>query len=401
MKPKLPIFFQDPFRRFLFLCLAALYAGLLLWGNGQTARPSLEKVEVHYFFHPQCPHCHAQAGFNQKLKERYPALRWVEHDLSRPGEAAIFWEMASRFGVNREAAGIPATFFGDFHFIGYEGAETTGKEIESALAGYGAGQEEKILPSQGAGRATDSAVQVPFLGRVDLRNYSLGTPAVLLGLIDGFNPCAMWVLVYLISLLATLQEKSKVWLLAGSFVFASGVLYFLFLSAWLNAFLVLGYLRPLTLLVGVFALGMGVINLREFFLSRGAPVCEVGDLESRNRTKGRVERIVVSPLNLAAVLGIVALAFVVNSIEFVCSAGIPAVFTHLLALTPLSPLRHYGYLLLYDFFFMLDDLVIFGMAAFAVQSRWGERYSRWGRLVGGAILLVLGILLALFPHLLR
>ena len=117
------------------------------------------------------------------------------------------------------------------------------------------------------------SVSLPFLGEVRLAELSLPVLAVLLGLADGFNPCAMWALVYLLSLAASLRDRKKIWLLVGSFVLASGVLYFLFMTAWLKVFLLVGYLRPLTIAIGLGALLVGVYDLRSFSITRGGPVC--------------------------------------------------------------------------------------------------------------------------------
>jgi hypothetical protein len=211
----------------------------------------------------------------------------------------------------------------------------------------------------------------------------------------------MWVLAYLISLIATLKDRRKTWLIVGSFIFASGVLYFLFMTAWLNVFLVVGYLSPLTIAIGLVAIGGGIMNIREFIKTKGAIVCEVQSPESRTKTMNKMERIVHSPITFATIVGIVALAFVINSIEFACSAAIPAVFTHILSLNNLSTFQYYAYILLYVSFFILDDLIIFGVAAFAINSKFGDRYVRYSKPVGGTIMLVLGALILFVPNLLR
>ncbi len=244
-------------------------------------------------------------------------------------------------------------------------------------------------------------VALPVFGAIRLADFSLPALAVLLGLADGFNPCAMWALVYLLSLLVSLQDRRKIWLLVGSFVLASGVLYFLFMTAWLNVFLLLGYLRPLTIAIGAGALVIGAMDLRAFVLTRGAPVCAVGSPDLKKRTMGRMERLVAAPLSLASFLGIVALAFTVNAIEFACSAGLPAIFTHTLSLRQLSVSQYYGYILLYDFFFMLDDLLIFSLAAFTLRTTMASGYVQYGKLVGGIILVGLGLVMLLAPEMLR
>lgn len=244
-------------------------------------------------------------------------------------------------------------------------------------------------------------VSLPLVGEIRLAALSLPALAVLLGLADGFNPCAMWALVYLLSLLVTLQDRRKIWLLVGSFVLASGVLYFLFMTAWLNVFLLLGYLRPLTIVIGAGALVIGAMDLRAYVMTRGAPVCAVGGADLKKRTMGRMERLVAAPLSLASFLGVIALAFTVNVIEFACSAGLPAIFTHTLSLRQLSAPQYYGYILLYDFFFMLDDLLIFSFAAFTLRTTMASGYARYGKLVGGLVLLGLGLVMLFAPEILR
>lgn len=244
-------------------------------------------------------------------------------------------------------------------------------------------------------------VDVPFIGEIDAKDFSLPVLAIILGLVDGLNPCAMWVLVYLISLVTTLKDHRKIWLIVGSFVFASGVLYFLFMTAWLNAYLFMGYVRQLTLLVGFFALWAGIVSIYESIKNRGQPTCEIGNSESKSKTMDRIRKVALAPLSVGSFFAIIALAFVVNSIEFLCSAAIPAVFTYILSISPLSTLQYYMYILLYDFCFMFDDLLIFSTAAFAATSTLGEKYAVYTKPIGGVLMLGIGIILIFFPTVLR
>ncbi len=387
--------YQDPFKRYLVIALVAIGAVLLLTGQ-EAAKPSAtEGLEVHFFYLPGCSHCHEQEPFNDKLANEYPSIHFIYHDAMKPEESALLAEMLASVGEKGNPE-FPVTIFGGQAFMGWESEETTGKAIETALQQCLAGD----CPQTGS-ETPDDEVALPIIGKIRLLDYSLPALAVVLGLVDGFNPCAMWVLAYLISLIMTLGDRRKIWLLVGSFVFASGVLYFLFMTAWLNAFLLIGYFRPMTIIIGSVALGAGIVNIREFVRTKGAIACEVGDAESRKNTMSRMQKVVFSPLTLGTIAGIVGLAFVVNSIEFVCSSALPAIFAHVLSLSDLSTLQYYAYILLYVFFFMLDDLIIFGAAALAMTSSLGDRYAKYCRPVGGAILILLGALLLFAPHLLR
>lgn len=287
-------------------------------------------------------------------------------------------------------------------FLGANEIEKGGKEGGGDTgAGQVAMTVENGPPSDPDLSAPSTMVDIPLLGEIDAKDFSLPVLAIILGLVDGLNPCAMWVLVYLISLVITLKDRRKIWLIVGSFVFASGALYFLFMTAWLNAYLFMGYVRQLTLLVGFFALWVGVVDIYEAIKNRGKLTCEVGNSESKGKTMARIKRVALAPLTVGSFLAIIALAFVVNSIEFLCSAAIPAVFTYILSISALSTLKYYLYILLYDFFFMLDDLVIFVTAAFAATSGLGEKYAVYTRPIGGVVMLAIGIILIFFPTVLR
>ena len=267
--------------------------------------------------------------------------------------------------------------------------------------------EESIDPDQGdpsedaEDLAPSTIVDIPLIGEIDARTFSLPVLAIVLGLVDGLNPCAMWVLIYLISLVIGMNDRKRIWLLVGSFVLASGILYFLFMTAWLNAFLLMGYVRPLTLIIGLFAIWVEIVDVYETIKNKGKAACEVGDSNSKTRTMERIRKAALAPLSFGGVLAIISLAFVVNSIEFLCSAGIPAVYTHILSISPLTTGQYYLYILFYVLFFMLDDLVIFGTAAFAATSSLGEKYAGFTKPVGGVIMLTVGIILIFFPDLLQ
>lgn len=384
----------DKFKRYFIIALILIGLFAIFQTSETTEQMPSNNIEFHFFFHPSCPHCKEQAPFNEELKSKFPEVSFIYHDITKSKESSLLFEFAQRYTTPRSELGVPATFFENVYFIGFDSKETTGKEIEKALQDYVSGKSAQLQRTK-----PKEKIILPLLGEISILDYSLPVLAVMLGLVDGFNPCAMWVLVYLVSLVVAIGDKKKIWIIVGSFVLASGMLYFLFMTAWLNAFLLMGYIRPLTIIIGLGALYFGATSLRDYF--RKGAVCNVGDIGSREKTMGKIERIVKSPVTLATLFGIIALAFVVNSVEFACSSALPAVFTYALSISELSTLQYYLYILLYDFFFMLDDLVIFGLAAFAINTTLGTRYIKYCKLIGGIILVVLGLILAFAPHLLR
>ena len=378
--------FRDRFKRYLIICLIIL--GIVI---GFTSQGTAGTGDINFFYLPSCPHCQEQSPFNQKLAEKYH-IQIVEHDATTTQGSALLSKMLAELGIEDEPE-FPITIITisenkGWVSGGWESEETTGGQIEEAW--------QKCLTGNcppSPGEKPSHTIVLPIFGEIDPSDYPLPALAVVLGLADGFNPCAMWVLVYLISLVATLRDRKRIWLICGSFVLASGILYFLFMTVWLNAFLFIGYSRAVTTVVGLVALGGGALQIREVIETKGAIVCEVTDEESRKKTMTKVQKIVSSPLTWGILGGIIALAFAVNAVEFLCSAAIPAVFTRVLSLSNLSTFQYYAYILLYDVFFMLDDTIIFGTAAFALTSSLGDRYAKYSRPIGATILIILGILL--------
>ncbi|OIO21450.1 hypothetical protein COV61_05245 [Candidatus Micrarchaeota archaeon CG11_big_fil_rev_8_21_14_0_20_47_5] len=395
-------FLKSDFHRFLVLFLIAVGGLVYVTGEYETITVKDAVLTLDFFYAPTCPHCTVQKPYNIQLMQKYPGVQFTYHDITKPQEGEYFFKTLQRLNISQ--AGTPTTVVGDCYVVGFGSPETTGVEIEKCIQ-KGLGEISNgaggVVHESTEASLADEEFVAPFIGKIKVREYSLPMLAVVLGLIDGFNPCAMWVLVYLIALVMDLNDRRKVWLIVGTFVIASGILYFLFMTAWLNLFLVIGYLRLVTVAVGVIAIGGGALGIKEFIETKGNVICKVGDADEKKKTAGLVQQIVSSPLNIATLTAIIILAFVVNSVEFVCSSAIPAVFTQVLALSNLSFLEYYGYILLYDFFFMLDDLIIFGLAAFAItKSGVGEKYAGYCKVIGGALLLLIGLMLLFAPHML-
>jgi hypothetical protein len=247
--------------------------------------------------------------------------------------------------------------------------------------------------------------QIKETGRVALFGYdfnvkegSLFLASVIIGLLDGFNPCAMWVLIYLISMVSVLKDKKKLILIVGTFVTTEAIIYFLVLAGWLNLFQFLGFSTWIIYVVGIFALWMGISSLNEYIKTKGNITCKVGNVELKRKTILKIKDIVHSPVTIASITATILLAIVVNSIEFVCSAGLPAIFTQMLAIAEVSTFMKYFYIGVYDLFFMIDDFIIFGLALYAMNSPILDKYSGYSKLIGGIIMVLIGIVLLFFPE---
>ena len=366
----------------------------LLFGAKVNFSLAQNQAEINFFYSAICPHCAKEEEFLKELKNQYPEIEIKEYEvISSQENQKILNEFYEKYQVPQKERGwVPVTFTPTKYFIGF--TEQIGAEIESCI-------KECLLGE----KPTSQKIKIPILGEVDLSKMSLPVLTLTIGALDGLNPCAMWILLFLIALLINTRSRKRMWLIGGTFILASGIVYYLILTAWLNLFLAISYVNLTRILIGVFALGVGAWQIKTFIGYRG--VCPVTDGSSKLRDKIKnglrvqVEKIAISPFTLAILGGVILLAFGVNLVEFFCSAGLPAIYTRILTLSQISTLSYYFYLLLYTFVFMLDDLIVFSLAVITL-SRIGftEKYNYWSTLIGGLLILALGILLIFKPELL-
>ena len=234
---------------------------------------------------------------------------------------------------------------------------------------------------------------MPFLGRVGVRDLGLPAFTVVLGLLDGFNPCAMWVLLFVLSLLVNLRDRVKMAVIGGTFVLVSGIVYFAFMAAWLNLFLLVGISRATQVLLGLIAGVVGALNVKDFFAAGRGPTLAI-PASARPAIYARVRALVMAAHPGAALGGVILLAILVNIAELLCTAGFPAVYTRILTLRELPVWQYYGYLALYNVAYVLDDGLMLALAVVTLSRRkLQERAGRWLKLASGGVMLGLGAVL--------
>ena len=389
--------------------LVAMLLGvaLLLAPGAPHADESAAAVDAYVFWALGCRHCERALAFLERLEREVPRLRVHRLEVTRDARnREAFLEIVQRAGITDPA--VPLAVVGDRVIEGYLDDASTGAELRALVLACGAARCADVVaplladatgaaPAPAA-RALPETVRLPVLGEVALRNLSLPALTVVLGAVDGFNPCAMWTLVFLIGLLVGMPDRGRRWALGTAFVVASALVYYLIMAAWLNALVFLGMVVWIRVGIGFVALAAGLYYLREFVLN-AAPACEVTRPERRRRVFARLRALASERRFVVALAGIVLLAFAVNVVELLCSAGIPAIYTQVLAMNALPTWQHHAYLALYILVFMLDDLVVFftAMVTLEVTGATG-RYTRVGHLVGGGVLLAVGALMLLRPE---
>lgn len=402
--------------------LGVIFAVMVFVGlpHVQAETEVAERVLVEMFERQDCAHCQAEKQFlNQSVLPRTDvSVRFIDIDTEEG--KSLFVQFTEQQNLSRTT---PITVIGATVLQGFDSTETTGKRIESLITAY---QGQSTIGIAGILGGTQSeldelkgalcgstlgeectvldeniAVSVPFIGKViQTSEYSLPVLAGVLGLIDGFNPCAMWVLVTFLLVLLQMGTKRRMWVVAGLFMTAETVMYYLILNVWFTTWDFVGLDRIVTPIVGVLALGGGAFFLYEWYTSDGT--CKVVNLEQRSKISGRIRKLATEPFTWVTALGVIGLAFSVNIIEFACSIGIPQAFTKIIELNNLGFWQTQGLMLNYIFFYMIDDFLVFGIALWGFEKLYlTERYAKWSNLLGGVLMLILGALLIFAPQFLR
>jgi cytochrome c biogenesis protein CcdA len=398
----------------------SLFAALTLMtplAHADASCPNPIRVEV--FERQDCGHCQGEMAFLNQLEKDRGDLIIVSHNIGEADQKMLFLQLTD---LEKMPKVTPITLIDGTLIQGFDSLDTTGKQMIDLIAAakgktqytfeqfIAAGGSAKIENASGACNAegavacavepTSLWVTVPFYGPVDVSKYSLPALSLTLGFVDGFNPCAMWVLVMFLTLLAESGSRRRMFEMAGLFILAEAVMYYLILNAWMTTWDFVGLDKIVTPLVGCVALGAGSFFLWLFYKKDSS--CKVGDLHAHHKTVERIKGYVVAPLTIVTALGIIGLALSVNIIEFACSIGIPQTYTKILDMNHLSWFGKQGYNALYIFMYMIDDLVVFAAAL------WGfdkigvttKKYTRFCHFLGGLIMVILGLIMLIRPTLL-
>jgi glutaredoxin len=389
------------------LCLAA--TAPVTGSHAQAAQAG--RADVYVFWTRGCPHCGRALEYLDSLAAQHKALRLHRLELteSRLHRRALA-EIARRHGISEPR--VPFIVVGADVFIGFLDEVASGEPLRrailrciesSCLDEVGPLLRGSNRPAQPGAPAADrealpETIRLPLLGPVATRDLSLPVLTVVLAAADGFNPCAMWTLVFLLGLLVGMTDRLRRWTLGIGFVVASALVYYLIMAAWLNILLFLGLIVWVRVAIGLVAIAAGAWALHEF-AANPQGVCRVSASPHRRRVLDGLRALAANPSFTVALAGIVLLAFAVNVVELLCSAGIPAVYTQVLSLTGLPAWQYHVYLALYILVFMLDDLLVLGGALFALDKTvLTGAYSHWAGLVGGIVLLGIGAILIVRPQ---
>jgi len=383
---------------------------ILLIVLGSVVLPALDawaagknEVVLHLFWGQGCPHCEEEKEFLKQLVQEHPELTIKAYEVWHDKKNAALFERIIK-AVRAGSSGVPTTVIGNKVFIGF--SEQKKKAIKDAVAsckerGCPDTLDLMLQPISERPHEEHSTLQLPLFGELDLEKLSLPVLTVIIGGMDSFNPCAFYVLLFLMSLLIHARSRKRMLFIGGIFVFFSGIVYFLFMAAWLNVFLVIGQLTLITLTAGIVAILVAVINIKDFFFFKHGISLVIPE-QAKPTLFSRMRGLISAPTLPAMATGTIVLAVTANAYELLCTAGFPMVYTRALTLHDLTRFQYYLYLALYNLVYVIPlALIVVVMTVTLGTRKLTEWQGRRLKLVSGLMMLALGAVLLIDPALMN
>lgn len=363
---------------------------------------SAKDVNLYLFHSSTCPHCKEERAYLKKLQKKYDYLKVKEYEVH--DSMSVTEQVRDGFGIKESY--VPITIIGSDYIIGF--SSVTKDDIEDLIKEYKdseycdvvnaiiKGKDVKKCKNINKNIASKSTIKnIPITGKVDVKKASLPIISIVIGLVDGFNPCAMWVLLFLITMLINMKNRRRMWILGFTFILSSALVYLMFMLAYLHvaSSLIQTWFKYI---ISIVALVGGIINLKAYYKDRKKDIgCSVTDAKKRRKIVDKIKKILAEKSFVFALVGIIFLAFSVNLIELACSAGLPVMFTNIIAMNNVSGIETALYFFLYLLFFMIDDIIVFTIAMITFKvTGISNKYSKYSHLIGGIIMVIIGLLMA-------
>lgn len=362
-------------RRHVLLFLIAL---LPAWG---WAGGNVDLGVLEVYVRDGCPHCAEAKQFLPQVAKQRPHLSIVYRSLDKdPRARTELINLSQRAGI--WPPGVPTFVMHGKVMSGFGDVETSGPRLLAFI-------DDAVISAH--------KVDAGWFGDISVERLGLPLFTLVLGLLDGFNPCAMWVLLFLLSLLVRLQNRQRMALVAGTFVLVSGAVYYAFMAAWLNVFLIMGMSNPVRWTLAGLAFVIGAVNVKDYFAFKHGISFSIPE-SAKPGLYARMRQLLQTEALAASLVSVTILAVLVNFIELLCTAGLPAIYTAVLSQQGFGMLEYYAYLLLYIIAYIADDSLMVAIAVVTLGShKLTEQSGRWLKLISGAVMLALAAAMLLRP----
>lgn len=383
-------------------------AGLKTAEDSHATQPKNKtEICVAVFIKSTCEHCQRTLPVIEYIKKRHN-VEFPIYDVLTVENKLRFESFLSLYSVQQSTA-FPTAFVTDKYLVGDKHIlEHLENEIIACkdqgcpcpigkIPGItpGVPQPKDITPGH-------EPVVLPIFGELKPGETSLLLFTFALAVVDGVNPCTMWVLSFLLGILLYSGSRRRIIFVGSIYLITVYLVYFLFMVAWLNTFLIIGYIDSIRITIGLIAVIAGAINIKDFFWY-GKGISLVIPQRFKPFLIKQMRNLTKEEGKWALFTGSAFLAAAASLIELPCTAGFPAVFTQILTTQNLDSFVYYAYIALYCAIYIIPDATVLFIFLIFMQrkKKFTEKEGRWLKLSGGLIMLILGLIMLLKPNLLQ
>ncbi|HKK54163.1 MAG TPA: hypothetical protein VJ926_01450 [Patescibacteria group bacterium] len=362
---------------------------------------------LHFFYKPDCSQCQYISSFLEEVENEYK-IEVEKYNIKEEEDKELYNSFKSRYGLISSA--YPVIFIGDNYLMGDKAIENNlENEIERCqkhdcpcpLAMVNSGTAS--VPQSDEITAEDPEVlTLPLVGEVDFSSMPIYVTTAIIAFVDGFNPCSLWLITFLIGIVIYSRSRKKILIVGGTFLLVTGAAYALFMAGLLNVFAYVGYLSWIQIAVAVVAGVFALVNIKDYFWYKKGVSFTISD-KYKPKIFKNMRGIMKGDKSLwQMVVGTTILALGVVLIELPCTAGFPVVWTNILAQGGIEGGVFYSLLALYMLIYLLDEVAVLLIAAWTMRaSRFEEKHGRMLKLIGGMVMLSLAIVMIVDPNLMH
>ena len=378
------------------------------------ASASDSPVVIYFFWGDGCPHCAEAEPFLESLVNSNSQIELKSYEVwYNADNQKLLQKMAAAF--NFESSGVPTIFIGDSYWVGFSDSiqAQIEKKAESCLktacpdAGAGvipgvplpsATEQSESTSTPETPSETDDFITLPIIGKVNLRTQSLIVSTIMIALVDGVNPCSLWVLSMLLALTLHTGSRKKIFTIGLVFITVTAFIYVLFITGLFSLLTYVKFMGWIQVVIAVIALFFAVINIKDYFFYKEGVSLTIPDSKKPGIMQ-KMRKVMDASQSVWGLIGAtILLAGGVSLVEFSCTAGFPVLWTNLLTAQNVQTPQFILLLVIYMLIYQLDELVIFFTAVFTLKaSKLEEKSGRILKLIGGMLMLTLAMVMLIDP----
>jgi len=336
-----------------------------------------DKDAVYIYGLDSCSHCQDAKKFLEDLKNKY-GLKYYYIEVSSPTNQQEYYMQLERFNTYSQT--VPLIVFANEYWIGFD--SNIKNNIEKTLGRYGlieveAKKDDEL--NKDNNKQIDNQINTEqkvveddnFLAENNIKKMSPFFSTIIIGFIDGFNPCSLWVLTILLGFLVHYRSRKKMIIIGSVFLITTALVYGMFITGVLNAFNLFEYINGFNLILGLFILIFSLINLKDYFYFKKGISATISD-KNKNLLINKMRKLVTDKNSLfISSIFTVLIALLAALVELPCTSGFPVIWSNIMSERGLTanPSVYIPLILLYLLVYLFDEIIIFIIASVKLRVK--------------------------------